>query len=177
MGQKAVQIIGVDVKQLLAMLNGALSEEWLAYYQYWIGARVMQGPMRSEIEQELLTHANQELGHATLLVDRIIQLGGTPVLTPAEWMEHAKCKYQIPVDRYIEFVLEQNLVGERCAIERYQEIADFTNGKDYATYEITAKILSEELEHEEDLENWLCDIRSTKDHFMKERSVITNHLS
>ena len=62
------------------MLNEALCEEWLAYYQYWIGSRVMEGPMRSEIEPELLIHANMELNHSVLVVGRIIQLGGTPVL-------------------------------------------------------------------------------------------------
>ncbi len=41
------------------MLTTSLSEEWLAYYQYWIGARMMEGPMRSEVEPELLLHANQ----------------------------------------------------------------------------------------------------------------------
>lgn len=62
------------------MLNAALAEEWLAYYQYWIGARVMEGPMRSEVEPELLLHADEELVHAVLVADRIMQLGGTPVL-------------------------------------------------------------------------------------------------
>jgi bacterioferritin len=171
MGQKAVQILNVDVKKLLKKLNAALSEEWLAYYQYWIGARLMEGPMKTEIEQELLLHANQELGHSELLVDRIIQLGGTPVLSPAEWLKHARCEYLVPNDRYIEAILDQNLLGERCAIERYKEIADFTNGKDYATYEIAALILKEELEHEEDLESWIRDIRSMKEHFSKHRNV------
>jgi bacterioferritin (cytochrome b1) len=36
------------------------------------------GPMRSEVEPELLLHATQELGHAELVLNRIIQLGGTP---------------------------------------------------------------------------------------------------
>jgi bacterioferritin len=61
------------------MLNETLAEEWLAYYQYWIGARLVEGPMRSEIEPELLLHADQELGHAVLVVNRITQLGGTPL--------------------------------------------------------------------------------------------------
>ena len=79
------------------MLNEALCEEWLAYYQYWIGSRVMEGPMRSEIEPELLIHANMELNHSVLVVGRIIQLGGTPVLNPSDWMKLARC--QIPKHR------------------------------------------------------------------------------
>ena len=53
MGKKAVEIVDLDVKKLIEILNQALSEEWLAYYQYWIGARVMSGPMHGEIEKEL----------------------------------------------------------------------------------------------------------------------------
>ncbi|MFA6762616.1 MAG: ferritin-like domain-containing protein, partial [Bacteroidales bacterium] len=130
MGKEAIKVSSVDVDKLIEMLNAALSEEWLAYYQYWIGARLMEGPMRSEVEPELLVHADEELGHAVLVVDRIIQLGGTPVINPKDWTKHARCAYEEPSDPYIERILEQNLAGERCAIKRYQEIADFTAGKD-----------------------------------------------
>jgi hypothetical protein len=34
---------------------------------------------------KLLLHADQELGHALLVVNRIIKLGGTPVINPTEW--------------------------------------------------------------------------------------------
>lgn len=54
--------------------------------------------MRSEIEPELLVHANQELNHAVMVVDRIIQLAGTPILTPADWMKLSKCAYEVPSD-------------------------------------------------------------------------------
>ena len=67
MGKAAIKVSSVDVDKLLEMLNAALAEEWLAYYQYWIGARLMEGPMRSEVEPELLVHANEELGHAELV--------------------------------------------------------------------------------------------------------------
>lgn len=167
MGQVAVRISNLDVEKLINDLNGALSEEWLAYYQYWIGARLMEGPMRSEIEPELLIHADEELAHATLLVNRIIQLGGTPVLNPADWFNHAKCSYESPEDPYVERILEQNLSGERCAIQRYQDLADYTIGKDYATYQMAVSILNDELEHEHDIESWITDIKSMKADFMK----------
>ncbi|MDZ7346728.1 MAG: ferritin-like domain-containing protein [candidate division KSB1 bacterium] len=169
MGKKGLELLRVDVDKLVGMLNEALSEEWLAYYQYWIGARVMEGPMRSEVEPELLLHADQELNHAVLLVNRIIQLGGTPVLNPADWMKLSKCEYEAPTDPYIEVVLEQNLRGERCAIQRYKQIADFTNGKDHTTHQMATTILNEELEHEQDIEDWLNDIERMKEDFRKLR--------
>lgn len=165
MGKEGVKIIkGLDVNELIKMLNAALSEEWLAYYQYWVGARLMEGPMRTSIEAELLKHADEELGHAQLLIDRIIELDGTPVLSPDEWTKLAACKYFPPTDPYVEAILDQNLKGERCAIERYQQIALFTDGKDYATHEIAVQILADELEHEHDIEDWLTDIQQMKLH-------------
>jgi len=169
MGKVGVEILGVNVDELIQMLNEALCEEWLAYYQYWIGARVMEGPMRSEIEPELLVHANQELNHAVMVVERIIQLGGTPVLTPADWMKLGKCDYEVPSDSYVEVILNQNLNGERCAIQRYKSIADFTNGKDHTTHQMATTILNEELEHEQDIEDWIADIDRMKQDIKKLR--------
>lgn len=169
MGKKAVDIANLDVAKLTLMLNEALAEEWLAYYQYWIGARLMEGPMRSEIEPELLLHATQELGHAVLVVNRILQLGGTPILNPSQWDSYARCDYEEPIDPYVEAILEQNLRGERCAIQRYEEIAEFTNGKDLATYQMAITILSDELEHEHDIEGFLRDIERLKEDIRKIR--------
>jgi len=169
MGKHAVKILDLDVKKLIKMLNAALSEEWLAYYQYWIGARMMEGPMRSEIEPELLLHADQELNHAVLVVNRIIQLGGTPVIDPKDWTKLARCSYDAPSDPYIEVILEQNLKGERCAIQRYQEIAEFTAGKDFSTHQMATTILNEEIEHENDIEDWITDLTRMKEEWKKIR--------
>lgn len=169
MGKKAIAIANLDVEKLIQMLNEALAEEWLAYYQYWIGARVMEGPMRSEVEPELLLHANEELAHAELVVNRILQLGGKPILSPMLWQTYAKCPYEAPEDPYIEAILKQNLDGERCAIQRYEEIADFTNGKDHSTYQMAISILNDELEHEHDIEDFLTDIERLKEDIRKFR--------
>lgn len=163
MGKRGIEILGLNVEALVKTLNEALSEEWLAYYQYWIGAKVMEGPMRTNIESELVIHANQELNHATLLAERIIQLGGTPVLSPDEWSKLAHCKYQAPEDNYIEAVLKQNLDSERCAIQRYKDIIDSTNGKDHTTHQLAITILNEEIEHEQDIEDWIKDINRIKE--------------
>jgi len=169
MGKQGQDILGLDKEELIERLNGALSEEWLAYYQYWIGARVLEGPMHDAVEEELLIHANQELNHADMVSNRIDQLGGTPVLTPAEWMDRSSCEYETPEDPYIEKILDQNLSGERCAIKRYQSLADFTNGKDHSTYKMVTTILDEELEHEQEIEDWIEDIEQMKKNINKLR--------
>ncbi|MDL2223265.1 ferritin [Bacteroidales bacterium OttesenSCG-928-M11] len=167
MNRKGVDILSLDVEKLINMLNAALAEEWLAYYQYWIGAQLVEGPMRAEVEAELMEHAGEELVHADRVAKRIIELEGTPILDPKEWATLARCKYEAPTNPYVEEILAQNIRGERCAIQRYQEIAAFTDGKDYVTHSLAIEILTEEVEHEKDLGDFVVDIRSMRESFKR----------
>jgi bacterioferritin len=162
MGTKAREIIGMDVDQLIELLNKALADEWLAYYQYWIGAKVAKGPMRGSVTVELEEHAMEELGHALLLVDRILQLGGTPLLTPEDWYKMTNCGYESPEDPYVEALLEQNIAGEQCAIGVYKALSDLTKDADPVTYEMALQIMADEIMHEEDLQALQEDIQLMK---------------
>ncbi len=164
MGKTAEEISNIDNEELLKVLNEAYAEEWLAYYQYWIGAKIIVGPMRTSIESEFEEHAKEELKHAEWLAERIIQLGGTPVLFPADWDKIAECKYMAPENPLDVELLKQNLASERCAIKRYQQICEMCHGKDFETFEISRKILHEELDHEQDWEDFLQDIKSGKEY-------------
>ncbi len=144
-------IVKMDVDELINLLNKALADEWLAYYQYWIGAKVIKGPMKDAVISELQLHATEELTHAELLVTRIIQLGGTPVLSPDKWLKITNCGYDAPEDPYVEIVLDQNIKGEQCAIRTYSKLLDITREADPVTYNIILQIITDEVEHEEDL--------------------------
>lgn len=144
-------IVKMDVEELLLLLNKALADEWLAYYQYWVGAKVVKGPMKDAVTAELQLHATEELAHAELLATRIVQLGGTPVLNPEEWTKITNCGYDAPSDPYVEVILDQNIKGEQCAIRTYNKLLDITRTADPVTYNIVLGILSDEVEHEEDL--------------------------
>ena len=167
MGEMAKKIVKVDVEQLIKILNEAYAEEWLAYYQYWVGAKVAIGLERADIVGEFEEHANEELKHAGWLADRIIQLGGVPLIRPSEWENHAHCKYLAPDNFDVASLLHDNIDAERCAIGRYEGICDLTHGKDYETYRISEKILKEELEHEQELEDFVADLEMARK-FMKE---------
>ncbi len=151
MGQKGRSIVKMDVDELIGLLNKALSDEWLAYYQYWVGAKVVKGPMKDAVIAELTLHATEELSHAELLATRIIQLEGIPVLSPTEWLKLTNCGYDEPKDPYVEKILDQNIKGEQCAIRVYSDLLEITRIADPVTYNIILTILSQEVEHEEDL--------------------------
>lgn len=158
MGQKGREIVKMNVDELINLLNKALADEWLAYYQYWIGAKVVKGPMKDAVIAELTLHATEELAHAVLVSDRIIQLGGTPVLSPAEWLKISNCGYDAPTDPYVGEVLNQNIKGEQCAIKTYNQMLDITRDADPVTYNMALGILAQEVEHEEDLDALREDI-------------------
>ncbi len=144
-------IVKMDLEKLITLLNKALADEWLAYYQYWMGAKVVKGPMKDAVIAELVEHAEEELEHAELIADRIVQLGGTPVLTPDEWTKISNCSYEVPEDPFVSVILDQNIKGEQCAIRVYDELLQITRDSDPITYNIVLKILADEVDHEEEL--------------------------
>lgn len=162
MGEMAKKIVKTDLDNLISVLNEAYAEEWLAFYQYWIGAKVAIGLQRADIVGEFEEHAEEEFKHAGWLADRIVQLGGVPLIKPSEWEQHARCKYFPPDNFDVASLLHDNIEAERCAIGRYEGICDITHGVDYETYRISEKILKEELEHEQELEDFVADLEMAK---------------
>ena len=158
MGTKGREIIGKDLGKIIELLTKAFADEWLAYYQYWVGAKVVAGPMKDEVIAELLQHATDELNHANLVADRIVQLGADPILAPADWYKYTNCGYEAPTDKYVYEILKQNIKGEQCAIEVYEKIAKLTESSDFVTNQMVKQILTDEIEHEEDLQNLKEDL-------------------
>jgi bacterioferritin len=158
MGSTGKSIVGLDTKELVELLNKALADEWLAYYQYWIGAKVVKGLMSDAIEKELMEHAGEELKHAEMLVERILQLEGIPLLHPQKWLEKTNCGYLAPEKFAGKEILKQNIQGERCAIKIYEALLKKTKDKDEITNMMILDILKEEIEHEHDLQMLLEDL-------------------
>jgi len=160
MGTKGRSIVNMDVNELLKLLNKAYSDEWLAHYQYWIGAKIVKGPMKEAAITELEQHATEELNHALLLTGRIIQLGGTPITKPADWYKMTNCGYDAPDDPFIRVILEQNIKGEQCAIGVYKSLIELTRETDPVTYNLALQILQDEVMHEEELQALTEDLET-----------------
>lgn len=160
MGTRGREIVGKHAERVIELLNRAYADEWLAYYQYWIGAKVVTGPMKDAVIAELMQHAADELRHADMVSNRIIQLGGTPITSPKKWSEAANCAYADPSDPFVKRILEQNIAGEQCAIGVYDALLKEVFGKDPVTYNIVTQILQDEVEHEEDLQALQTDLKA-----------------
>lgn len=151
-------IKGIEIADIIVKLNKAYADEWLAYYQYFIEAKVVKGIMKDAVIAELTQHATDELRHANSIADRILQLGGTPLLNPQAWFTHTNCGYEEPNTFDVVQILEDSIKGEQCAISTYFNLAEMTRDKDIVTYDLVSEILADEVEHEEDLQALHDDI-------------------
>lgn len=158
MGSFGRSIVKGNVDEIVTLLNRAYADEWLAHYQYFIGSKVVKGIMKEAVIAELVQHAADELRHATMVADRIIQLGGTPLLHPKDWLTHSICGYDAPENPQVLEVLAQNIKGEQCAIGVYEKISNLTKDSDIVTYNIANQIMADEVLHEEELQALQEDI-------------------
>mgnify|MGYP002712288180 CR=1 FL=1 len=152
-------IKGIETSKIIELLNKAYADEWLAYHQYFTESKVVKGIMKDSAVAEFTEHAADEMRHADMIAQRILQLGGTPLLSPNEWMKYSRCGYIEPKGDFgVVKLLEDAIAGEQCAISVYSELIDITKDKDIVTYDIASQILADEVEHEEDLQGLYDDI-------------------
>ena len=154
MGQKGREILEIDVNEVIQDLNSAYADEWLAHYQYFLFAQVIEGIDAKELKDKLEEQSADELNHAKEIVNRILELGGKPITNP---MEASTCGFSEPPEDYSDLarVVELVLEGERCAIEKYNKLAKKYHMKDLVTHEIFEDLLKDEVSDEEDWENFL----------------------
>lgn len=156
---KNLQEKGIDVQATIQMLNKALADEYLAANQYLAPIGCCIGKERVNIEEEFQKHYEEELKHAQMLKERIIKLGGIPLQSPEEWYAHTNCGYTKPTDYNTQILVTQNLESERKAEDVYEAICKACkDAGDLITFHISRKILEDEQEHEQDLEDFLNDM-------------------
>lgn len=158
MESKRIEVVKLNVKEVIAKLNKLLADEWLAYYHYWVCSKIIKSPLRTAIVPELIQHANDEKRHAEMLADRIVQLGGSPLISPEQWMKETNCGYPLPTDANDRAILKQVIQGEQCAIEVYSKAIDASKDKDVITYQMLISILTDEVKHEEEFQNFVEDL-------------------
>ena len=73
----------VSQDKFLEGLNIDLAHEYSAVITYRTYASQVQGQWRMELRQFFESEIPDELGHAALLADKIVALGGSPTTTPA----------------------------------------------------------------------------------------------
>ncbi|MGC4010386.1 MAG: ferritin-like domain-containing protein [Pseudomonas sp.] len=146
-----------DRKTVLRLLNESLATELVCYLRYKRHYFMATGLKASVAAAEFLEHATQELQHADLLAERIMQLGGEPDFNPNGLTERSHAEYV--AGKNLREMITENLVAERIAVDSYREIVVYLGDDDPTTRRLFEEILAQEEEHADDMADLLQDLK------------------
>lgn len=135
-------------KELIDGLNEDLAAEYQAVIMYRTYAALVTGPYRTELRAFFESEIPDELGHATLLADKIVALGGTPTMTAAP----------VPAAKDNKSMLEHALKAEEETIARYTtRIAQAEKAGEIAIKVELENLVVDESTHRDNLRRMLID--------------------
>jgi len=138
-----------DRDTVVKLLNEALATEIICVLRYKRHFFMATGINAESVAAEFLQHANEEQGHADLIAQRIVQLGGEPNFSPEGLATRSHAEY-VEGDTLIDMIRE-DLVAERIAIDSYREMITYVANDDPTTRRMLEGILAMEEEHADDL--------------------------
>jgi len=133
---------------VVKLLNEALATEIVCVLRYK-RHYMAKGINAESVAAEFLQHANEEQGHADLIAQRIVQLGGEPNFSPDGLLTRSHAEY-VEGDTLLDMIKE-DLVAERIAIDSYREMINYVGNDDPTTRRMMEGILAMEEEHADDL--------------------------
>ena len=145
-----------DRDTVVKLLNEALATEIVCVLRYKRHYFMASGINAEGVAAEFLQHANEEQGHADLIAQRIVQLGGAPNFSPERLLSRSHAEY-VEGDSLLDMIKE-DLVAERIAIDSYREMINYLGNNDPTTRRMLEGILAMEEEHADDLVSLLQDL-------------------
>ncbi len=145
-----------DRKTVIKVLNEALATEIVCVLRYRRHYFMASGINADSVAAEFLQHSNDEQGHADLIAQRIVQLGGEPNLNPEGLLTRSHAEYV--EGETLTDMIKEDLVAERIAIDSYREIIQYLGNDDPTSRRLMETILAVEEEHADDLVNLLGKI-------------------
>ena len=136
----------MDKQAIIDHLNEILKHEWTGVAQYSQAGFIVEGTWREVYAGMFMENAEESFGHAKLVGDKIVALGGVPVAT----------RNEIKQSRNLREVLEFSLAFEAKAVEMYDKAIDLAEG-DKALVVFLEDILKEEQEGVDEFTKLLRD--------------------
>jgi bacterioferritin len=142
-----------DRKTVLKMLNDSLATEIVCVLRYRRHHFMARGIHSQAVAEEFLAHSNEEQGHADLIAERIVQLGGEPNFSPEGLVSRSYAEYVEGVT--LSDKIKEDLVAERIAIDSYRDFIQYLGDQDPTTRRLLESILAVEEEHADELADLL----------------------
>lgn len=158
MGTVGREIVGPDADRIIEMLNQGIAAEVNDAYRYLLLSKLAAGVHSRPVAELFARTAEHEWGHASLLMERVAQLGGDPMVSPSEASERSYADYKPPPKELsdVRAMVLDSLEGERAAIRFYRELFDVTREGDPVTAQIARDALADEIDDEDEFERLLA---------------------
>jgi bacterioferritin len=108
----------MDMQAVIDQLNECLKHEWTGVAQYSQAGFIIEGIWREVYAEKFLDDAKESFGHAKMVGDKIVALGGVPSVL----------RNEVKQSRDIHEVLEFSLAFESKAVEMYSRAIDLAEG-------------------------------------------------
>jgi bacterioferritin len=143
-----------DREQIIEMLTKAYWMELETVISYITNSTNPDGVRAQEIIESLQEDVQEELGHAQQFAARIKELYG---VVPGSMDFRAEQSYLQPPDHQTDIVhvIKGVIEAESGAIEHYNAVIEFTDGKDPVTNDMVITILRDEEGHRRLFEGFL----------------------
>lgn len=157
MGKVGAEIVGEVREEIIDRLNQGIAAELNDAYRYLLLSKLAEGTSSSEVADLFATVSQDEWIHLGLLIDRVLELGGTPMGAPADAADGSYVEYRRPPEdaRDLETMLNDSLAGERAAIHFWKDLYDLARDVDPVTAELARQGLQDEIDDEDELERLL----------------------
>ncbi|MGE0173978.1 MAG: ferritin-like domain-containing protein [Oligoflexales bacterium] len=134
-------------QSVVSVLTVALATEWISalrYSQHAIAAAEANAPGVSSYFAEC---AKEEQQQATLLADRIKQLGGNPCLDPAQVHERSRSISTGQKCHDLQSMIRENLSAEQVSMESYLDSMRYIADSDLTTTNLLRHIFLQTEKH------------------------------
>lgn len=142
-----------STETVIRLLNEALASEIACILRYkrhyFMTARISS----HHVKAKMLQHVTEARAHADQLAERIVQLGGEPVL-PLEQLLNRSHVEHVQGDS-LEEMITADLIAERAAVESYRDMIASIGPADPTTRQVLEQIVAQEAEHAENLASLL----------------------
>ena len=103
---------------VIEQLNECLKHEWTGVAQYSQASFIVEGFWREVYSETFIENAKESFGHARLVGEKIVALGGIPAAT----------RNEIKQTRDLKEILENSLEFEAKAVEMYSKALELAEG-------------------------------------------------
>lgn len=122
-------------EEIIKLMNSAIELEYQAFIQYFYQSLSLKGFSTMAMAQFLAAEADIELGHAKLLAEKVVFMGGVPTSKIAA----------VKIGKHPNEMIKYNIEREQSAIKIYKELKNLCQNEDDVLYRMIDDILINEL--------------------------------